>query len=442
MSRYLFDSGDRERKEEIVPLAERMRPTSFTEFFGQQHILGEFAPLRRLIEADRVPSIILWGPPGCGKTTIGYLIANLTKKRFVALSAVTASISDIRSIVEEAKHYPKGSTLVLIDEIHRFNKAQQGALLPHIEDGTLILVGATTENPSFEVIAPLLSRCKVYQLRKLTEEEVSSIIRNALVDSRGLRGRFSLEPDALTYICAYADGDARIAMNLLEMAASCAETENRPVISANDIKNIAQKKTLLHDKEGDYHYDLISALHKSIRGSDVDASLYYLARMLEAGEDPLYVARRLVRAAAEDIGMADPNALTVTTSAFTATHFVGMPECDCILAEAVIYLATAPKSNSVYKSYAAAADAVSQFGQLPIPLHIRNSPTKLMEELGYAKGYKYPHSFAGHIVAQRYLPPQLDGKRFYEPTDEGFEKRVKERLERIRKVLDGKSDKT
>jgi len=440
MSSELFEISDNKRdKQDIVPLAERMRPRSFDEFFGQQHILGEFAPLRRLIEADRIPSIILWGPPGCGKTTIAHLIANITKKRFIALSAVTASVSDIREIVESAKKYPKGSNLILIDEIHRFNKAQQGALLPHIENGTLILVGATTENPSFEVIAPLLSRCKVYQLRKLTDDEVATIVNRALVDSHGLSGKLRLENDALSYLCAYADGDARVALNLLEMASNCAETEKRDCITIDDIKKVAQKKTLLHDKDGDYHYDLISALHKSIRGSDVDASLYYLARMLEAVEDPLFVARRIVRAAAEDIGMADPNALVVAVAAFEATNFVGMPECDCILAQAVVYLATAPKSNSVYKSYNAAAESVRKFGQVPVPLHIRNAPTKLMEDFGYAKGYKYPHSFSGHIVRQRYLPPQLNGRKFYEPTDEGFEKRVKERLKRIRAVLNGGS---
>jgi len=435
----LFDpSSEQDRHQKgKVPLAERMRPSDFSEFLGQEELVGEDAPLRRLIEQDRLPNIIFWGPPGCGKTTLARLIAKKTGRVFEALSAVTSGVADVRRVVATAKRRPKGRTILFIDEIHRFNKAQQDALLPHLEDGTLTLIGATTENPSFEVIPPLLSRCKVFLLHPLEEEHIRTLIEKALVEERGLSGRCFLDEEALSFLVRYADGDARRALNLLEMAADA--TDNNRITVAI-LKDVAQRPTLLHDKSGDYHYDLISALHKALRGSDVDAALYWLARLLEAGEDPLFVARRLVRAAAEDIGLADPFALVLATAAYQATHFIGMPEANCILAEAVIYLATAPKSNSAYTAYSSAANAVHKFGQLPVPLHIRNDPTPLMRQLGYAKGYKYPHSFPDHIVKQTYLPNKLKDMRFYRPSEQGREAKIAQRWEHIRRFLRGESD--
>ena len=424
-------------KEDRVPLAERMRPRDFSEFLGQKELVGEDAPLRRLIEQDRLPNIIFWGPPGCGKTTLARLIAKKTGRVFEALSAVTSGVGDVRRIVAAAKRRPKGRTILFIDEIHRFNKAQQDALLPHLEDGTLTLIGATTENPSFEVIPPLLSRCKVFVLHPLQEEHIKTLIEKALVEERGLGGRYHLDNEALSFVVRYADGDARRALNLLEMAA---DSTNNGRITVAVLKEVAQRPVLLHDKSGDYHYDLISALHKALRGSDVDAALYWLARLLEAGEDPLFVARRLVRAAAEDIGLADPFALVLATAAYQATHLIGMPEADCVLAETVIYLATAPKSNSAYTAYSAAANAVHKFGQLPVPLHIRNDPTPLMRQLGYAKGYKYPHNFPEHIVKQPYLPQKLKNMRFYRPSEQGREAKIAQRWERIRRFLRDEAD--
>lgn len=435
----LFGRRDRDKvlPESAVPLAERVRPTDFSEFLGQEEILGKGAPLRSLIENDNLPSMIFWGPPGCGKTTLARLIAKKTGRVFESLSAVTAGVADVRRVTTLARRRGPGRTILFIDEIHRFNKAQQDALLPYIEDGTITLIGATTENPSFEIIPPLLSRCKVFVLQALKDEEIEKVIKRALVDERGLRNRYELDERGMVFLVRYADGDARRALNLLEMAANATGGSK---IKAETLYEMAQKPALLHDKDGDYHYDLISALHKSIRGSDVDASLYWLARLLEAGEDPLYVARRLVRAAAEDIGLADPFALVLATSAYHATHFIGMPEANCILAETVIYLAAAPKSNSAYKAYNSAAKAALNLGQLPVPLHIRNDPTPLMRKLGYAKGYKYPHSFPGHVVKQSYLPKQLGRVSFYHPTEQGQERKLKERWEQIRKYLRGEQD--
>ena len=435
----LFEYSRLNRISREAPLAARMRPRTLEEFVGQEHIVGPGKLLRRAIETDKLfSSIILWGPPGTGKTTLAMIIANTTKSHFAAISAVMAGVADIRRLVAKAKER-RGMygqrTIALVDEIHRFNKAQQDAFLPHVEDGTVIMMGATTENPSFEVIAPLLSRCKVFVLSRLEREDLLEILRRALSDERGLAGRFSLSEAAAEFVADWADGDARQALNLLEAGSEVAARLGSDEIGLKTLEAVAQRRALPHDRSGDSRYDLISALHKSLRGSDVDASLYWLARLLEAGEDPLYVARRLVRAAAEDVGLADPMALVVATSAYQAAHLVGMPEANCILAEAVIYLAAAPKSNAAYTAYGAAAKAVAESGQLPVPLHIRNAPTRLMRRLGYAEGYKYPHSFPQHIVAQRYLPDELGDPVFYRPTEQGREARTAERVRRNRELL-------
>ena len=427
-----------------------MRPADLSEFVGQDDVVGKGSPLRKMISLGRLPSMILWGPPGSGKTTLAYIIARKTKNHFVPLSAVTSSVSDVRRVVSEARDaraLEERGTILFIDEIHRFNKAQQDAFLPHVERGTITLIGATTENPSFEVIGPLLSRCRVFVLGQLSREDIAKIVTRALKDKpRGLGGSVKLDKDAREFLLDFADGDARTALNLLEMASlAVPKGKKAPRIGRKLLEQAAQKRMARYDKDRDWHYDIISALHKSIRGSDPDAALYWLARMLEGGEDPLYIARRLVRAASEDVGNADPGALRVAVNAYDACHYLGMPECDLALAQAVIYLAIAPKSNSTYKAYLAAAAAAKESGDLPVPLHIRNAPTRLMKNLGYGKDYKYPHNTDEHFVVEEYLPEELRGRIFYSPGEFGFEKEIRKRIEywhRLRKKLaDNKKDK-
>jgi putative ATPase len=418
-----------------APLAARMRPTSLAEFVGQEHIIGPGHVLRRAIDAGNLPSVVLWGPPGSGKTTLAYIMAQATNSHFSAVSAVSAGVADLRKIIEEARERRKlqgQKTLLFIDEIHRFNKAQQDAILPYVEDGTVTLIGATTENPSFEVISPLLSRSQVFVLKPLAPPEIAAIIRRAISDKERGLGAFNvdIEEQALDYLVAMSNSDARTALNALEVAAMTTPPDEagRRSITLAAVEDAVQHRAILYDKNGEQHYDIISALHKTLRGSDPDAALYWLARMLEAGEDPLYIVRRMVRFASEDVGMADPQALVVSMAAQQAVHFIGMPEGNLALAEAVVYLATAPKSNSLYTAYSRVKKEVSEGHNEPVPLHLRNAPTRLMKDIGYGKGYKYAHEFEGHFVRQENLPESLKGRQFYEPSEEGFEKQVLARL--------------
>ena len=418
-----------------APLAARMRPSTFDEFVGQEHLVGKGHALRKSIESGQLPSIILWGPPGSGKTTLAYIIAGVTDSHFSSISAVSAGVADLRRIIEEAKERRKMNqqkTILFIDEIHRFNKAQQDAVLPCVEDGTITLIGATTENPSFEVISSLLSRCRVLTLKPLTSDEISGIVLRALKDrERGL-GDLGVElvADALAYLITMSNSDARVALNALETAALTTppDAKGKRLITLATVEDVIQHRALAYDKDGEQHYDIISALHKSMRGSDPDAALYWLARMLEAGEEPLYIARRLVRFASEDVGMADPQALVVAMSAQQAVHFIGLPEGNLALAEAVVYLATAPKSNSLYQAYSRVQAEVSKGVSEPVPLHLRNSVTPLLKGMGYGKGYKYAHDHPGHFIKQQNLPDSLQGKRYYTPSDQGYEKEVWARL--------------
>lgn len=425
-------------KEAPSPLADRMRPKTLEEFVGQGHIVEKGRFLRTAIESDRIPSLILWGPPGSGKTTLANIIAHATGSRFVFFSAVLEGVKEVREIVKEAEvEFKNGKrTILFVDEIHRFNKAQQDAFLPHVEKGTIILIGATTENPSFEVNAPLLSRCRVLTLKALTDADLKIILKRATVDSERGLGNLNLivSEDAIDHIVKASHGDARTALNALEIAAEAAipDKEGTRKVGLKDTEEALQRKALLYDKGGEEHYNVISAFIKSMRGSDPDAALYWMARMLEAGEDPLFVARRMVIFASEDIGNADPHAISVAVSAFQAFHFVGMPEGWIPLAQAATYLATAPKSNASYAGYLSAKEDVVTKGPLPVPLHIRNAPTKLMKNLGYGKGYRYPHDYGGY-VKETYLPDDLKGKNYYKPKEAGYEKTIRERLERLKK---------
>jgi putative ATPase len=432
------DGSEAAKPSAKAPLAERMRPRTFEEFVGQDEVLARGKPLREAIERDLLQSIILWGPPGTGKTTLARIIADRTQSRFVAFSAVLSGIKEIRDVMSDAERLRKATgrrTIVFIDEIHRFNKAQQDAFLPRVEAGDIVLIGATTENPSFEVNAALLSRSKVFVLHGLTTAEVERILTNALQDpERGLGGTpVTIDPQVLHAIAMHANGDARSALNLLELSVSTAPmAEGARQVDADAVRQALQRRALLYDKTGEEHYNLISALHKSMRNSDPDASVYWLARMVEAGEDPLYIARRLVRFASEDVGNADPQALVVAMAARDAVHFIGMPEGNTALAQAAIYLAVTPKSNAVYVAYRqAAADAHNQVAE-PVPLHLRNAPTKLMKELDYGKGYRYSHDDPDAVSGMSCLPSGLEGRKYYEPTDEGVEKRIKERLQKLR----------
>jgi putative ATPase len=419
------------------PLADRMRPRTLDEFVGQEHILGPGKPLRVQIERDDTGSLIFWGPPGVGKTTLAKIIAGMTHAEFIEFSAVLSGIKEIKQVMadaERARQYGT-RTIVFVDEVHRFNKAQQDAFLPYVEKGSIRLIGATTENPSFEIISALLSRCRVYVLKALTEEQIVELLHRALKDNE--RGLGLLNPeadeDALKKIAAYSSGDARSAYNALEVAATLAQEANSRITEAI-ATDALQKRVLMYDKAGEEHYNLISALHKSVRNSDPDAALYWLARMLEAGEDGLYIARRVVRMASEDIGLADPNALAVTLAARDAYDFLGMPEGDLALAQAVVYLCAAPKSNALYTAFGAVHDDVEQTAQDPVPLHLRNAPTGLMKNLGYGAGYQYAHNLDEKVADMECLPDNLRGRRYYHPTEEGIEKRIKARMEEIRQL--------
>jgi len=435
----LFEHKARELISREAPLAARMRPRTLEEFVGQEHIIGQGKVLRKAIETGQLPSIILWGPPGSGKTTLAFIVANSTNSHFSPVSAVSAGVSDLRKIIEEARERRRlyqQKTILFIDEIHRFNKGQQDAILPYVEDGTVTLIGATTENPSFEVNSPLLSRSRVFVLKPLSNQEISTIVRRALGDEEQGLGKMKIElaDDALEHLIVMSGNDARIALNALEMAALVTPPDagGQKKIGLETIEDAFQHRALQYDRAGEQHYDLISALHKCMRDSDPDATLYWLGRMIEAGEDPLYIIRRIIRFATEDIGLADPQALVVAMAAQQAVHFIGLPEGNLALAEAAVYMATAPKSNSLYTGYSAVQHEIKNGSNEPVPLHLRNPVTGLMKDLGYGKGYKYAHNFEGHFVEQQHLPDSLTGKRFYTPGDRGYERQISLRMKELR----------
>ncbi len=430
-----------------APLASRMRPLTFADFAGQPHLVAPDAAFRKAVEADRLGSVILWGPPGVGKTTLAEIVAQTTSKHFERVSAVSAGVADLRRIVEEAKFRARPGnqsglfsdadakaplgTVLFIDEIHRFNKSQQDAILPHVEDGTVTLIGATTENPSFEVNAALLSRSRTYVLQALEDEDIRGVVRRALADPRGLAGEVEINPDAEDALVNLANGDARSSLNMLELCAGLGSP-----ITLETVKSAIQQRNVLYDKDGEQHFDLISALHKCVRGSDPDSALYWLARMLEGGEDPMYLARRIVRMASEDIGLAEPRALQLAMSAQQAVHFVGMPEGALALAQVVVYLSLCPKSNALYLGYKAAVDDVQATRNDPVPTHLRNAPTRLMKELGYGEGYKYAHDFEEGVVAQVNRPDSVADHAYYQPTPRGAEAKLQERMAEIRRIYE------
>ncbi len=420
------------------PLAARLRPQTLEEYVGQTHLLGRGKVLRRLIESDQISSMIFWGPPGVGKTTLARIIANTTKAAFIDFSAVTSGIKEIRAVMQKAEGNRQcgEKTIVFVDEIHRFNKAQQDAFLPFVEKGSIILIGATTENPSFEVNSALLSRCKVFVLQELKTDELVQLLKRALTDEKGFGSQqINIDDELLEMIAVFANGDARTALSTLEMAVLNGDVDNSgaTTVTRETLEQCTSKKSLLYDKTGEEHYNLISALHKSMRNSDPDAAVYWLARMLEAGEDPLYIARRVTRFASEDIGLADPKALEIAVAAYQACHFIGMPECSVHLTQAVVYMSVAPKSNALYMAYEHAKRDAAKMLAEPVPLVIRNAPTKLMQELNYGKGYQYAHDSADKLTNMQCLPDSLLGTTYYNPTTQGLEARVKARLDEIKR---------
>jgi putative ATPase len=433
----LFEYSGSQHNVDTKPLAEKMRPSILSEFVGQKHLTGENAYLKKAIELDKISSMILWGPPGCGKTTLANIIESNTKESFLKISAVLSGVKDIREIIEKAKdnlNLHRKRTILFVDEIHRFNKSQQDAFLYHVESGLITLIGATTENPSFEVIPALISRCRIITFNPLSEDEMLKILDRAVSDRDKGIGKYNitLDDDAKKHLIKLSDGDVRTALNNIEVVAFQERSLNNESknITLSDIESILEKKAMLYDKSGEAHFNLISAFHKSLRGSDPDAAIYWLFRMLEGGEDPFYIIRRMVRFASEDIGLADPNALRVALNSVESFKFLGFPEGEQALADAAIYLATAPKSNSVYMACKRVKEEINNSGNLHVPMHIRNAPTKLMSESGYGKGYKYAHDYKGGYVPQDYLPTELQEKRFYLPTERGYEKIVKQRLDR------------
>jgi len=418
------------------PLADRMRPRNLDDVIGQDHLVGIGKVLRKALEHNQLQSFILWGPPGTGKTTIAQLMANLSGALFMNFSAVTSGIKEVKEVMKTAEDQLQmfqKKTILFVDEIHRFNRSQQDAFLPYIEKGSIVFIGATTENPSFEINSALLSRCRVYTLRSLTDDEIGIVLERALTDKENGLGKLpiTLDPDAREFICGMSNGDARTALNTLELSVTLAESDDNSKIqiTMDIVQQAIQKRATLYDKTGEEHYNLISALHKSIRGSDPDAALYWMARMLDGGEDPLYIARRLVRFASEDVGNAAPNALAIAIAAKESFEFLGHPEGELAIAQAVVYLACAPKSNAIYRAYGAVMEEVQKTRNEPVPLHIRNAPTKLMKDLGYGDGYKYAHDFQNHIVDQNYLPDNIQGHTYYHPDGQGYEVEIMKRLE-------------